>query len=124
MTEDFNKWWDSDGLVEDNPYGRDTPAFWAWEGWQAGVEAEREKVAQWMMQHGYATGHGDTTEDLLAELDWQIVDGWNRAMINGVKTEREACAGISEADAVGDDPACCTNTGYRIAAAIRARGQE
>ena len=36
--------------------------------------------------------------------------------------EREACAGISEADAVGDDPACCTNTGYRIAAAIRARG--
>jgi hypothetical protein len=37
--------------------------------------------------------------------------------------EREACAGISEADAVGDDPACCTNTGYRIAAAIRARGQ-
>jgi len=34
--------------------------------------AEREKVAQWMMQRGYATGHGDTTEDLLAELDWQI----------------------------------------------------
>jgi len=76
MTEDFNKWWDSDGLVEDNPYTRDTPVYWAWEGWQAGVEAERE-----------------------------------------------ACAGISEADAVGDDPACCTNTGYRIAAAIRARGQ-
>jgi len=34
--------------------------------------AEREKVAQWMMQRGYATGHGDTIEDLLAELDWQI----------------------------------------------------
>jgi hypothetical protein len=42
MTEDFNKWWNSDGLIEDNPYERDTPAFWAWEGWQAGVEAERE----------------------------------------------------------------------------------
>lgn len=38
MTEDFNKWWNSDGLVEDNPYERDTPAFWAWEGWQAAYE--------------------------------------------------------------------------------------
>ena len=35
-------------------------------------EAEREKVAQWMIQRSYATGHGDTTEDLLKELDWQI----------------------------------------------------
>ena len=53
------------------------------------VAAEREKVAQWMMQRGYATGHGDTIEDLLAELDWQIAENWNRAMINGVKTERD-----------------------------------
>jgi len=43
MTEDFNKWWNTDGLVEDNPYTRDTPAFWAWEGWQAGAAAERKK---------------------------------------------------------------------------------
>ena len=34
--------------------------------------AEREKVAQWMMQRGYATGHGDSIEDMLQELDWQI----------------------------------------------------
>ena len=34
--------------------------------------AEREKVAHWMMAQGYATGHGNTTEDLLNELDWQI----------------------------------------------------
>jgi len=46
MTEDFNKWWNSDGLVEDNPYERDTPAFWAWEGWQAGAAAEREACAK------------------------------------------------------------------------------
>ncbi len=57
--------------------------------------AEHEKVAQWMMQHGYATGHGDTIEDLLTELDWQIAEGWTRAMINGVKTEREACAKVA-----------------------------
>jgi len=36
--------------------------------------AEREKVAQWMMAQGYATGHGDTMEDLLAEIEWQIED--------------------------------------------------
>ncbi len=32
----------------------------------------RQKVAQWMIDRGYATGHGDTIEDLLRELDWQI----------------------------------------------------
>ena len=50
--------------------------------------AEREKVAWWMMQRGYATGHGDTTEDLLNKLDWQIRE-----------QEREACAQVV-ADAV------------------------
>ena len=34
--------------------------------------AERNKLAAWMMQCGYATGHGDTVEDLLKELEWQI----------------------------------------------------
>ena len=32
----------------------------------------REKLAKWMISRGYATGHGDTIEDLLRELDWQI----------------------------------------------------
>jgi len=43
--------------------------------------AEREKVAQWMLQRGYATGHGNTIEELLQELEWQIRE-----------REREACA--------------------------------
>jgi hypothetical protein len=38
------------------------------------VAAEREKLARWMIRHGYATGHGDTTEDLLSELDWQFAE--------------------------------------------------
>jgi hypothetical protein len=33
---------------------------------------EREKLVVWMMAQGYATGHGDTTEDLLKELEWQV----------------------------------------------------
>ena len=36
--------------------------------------AEREKVAQWMVERGYATGHGDTVEDLLEELQWQAAE--------------------------------------------------
>ena len=40
--------------------------------------AEREKVAQWMMAQGYATGHGDTLENLLAEIEWQIEDRINK----------------------------------------------
>ena len=43
--------------------------------------AEREKLAAWMMRQGYATGHGDTTEDLLKELEWQIEES--------VRNERE-----------------------------------
>ena len=67
--------------------------------------AEREKVAQWMLDHSYATGHGDTTEDLLKELDWQIRE-----------SEREACARIAwnyEPDESGP-----------IETAIRARGEK
>ena len=35
---------------------------------------ECEKVARWMIRNGYATGHGDTIEDLLTELEWQIAE--------------------------------------------------
>ena len=50
--------------------------------------AEREKVAAWMMRQGYATGHGDTIEDLLKELDWQIDER--------IAAEREACAKVCD----------------------------
>jgi hypothetical protein len=99
---------------------------WSPEGWDKTVDelerfaalieaTQREKVAAWMMQRGYATGHGDTIDDLLSELSWQIAEGWNRALMNGVKTEREVCAELAawilkmpEND---------------VSAAIRARGQ-
>ena len=41
--------------------------------------AEREKVARWMMERSYATGHGDTIEDLLQELAWQIDEDLDKA---------------------------------------------
>ena len=41
--------------------------------------AEMEKVAAWMIRNGYATGHNDTVEDLLKELEWQIAERAIRA---------------------------------------------
>jgi hypothetical protein len=46
MKKKFNNWWDKDLLTEDNPYDEGTPAYWAWEGWSAGVNAEREACAK------------------------------------------------------------------------------
>jgi len=46
-----------------------------WTEYEQGiVAAEREKVAKWMTVQGYATGHGESIEDLLKELEWQIED--------------------------------------------------
>jgi hypothetical protein len=42
MTPEFNQWWDESPVNPDNPYKQNTPAYWAWEGWCAGVKAERE----------------------------------------------------------------------------------
>jgi hypothetical protein len=50
--------------------------------------AERNKLAQWMIQHSYATGHGDTMEDLLKELEWQInerINAWERSLAEAIR---------------------------------------
>lgn len=78
--------------------------------------AEREKVAHWMRSMGYATGHGDTTEDLLDHLSTQIAEG--------LLMEREACAKVCE-----DTTAAWTQPVYNgacmdCATAIRARGNK
>lgn len=31
-----------------------------------------ERLAQWMIANSFATGHGDTFEELLSELEWQV----------------------------------------------------
>ncbi len=46
MKTEFDNWWDKDLLTEDNPHVEGTQAFWAWEGWVAGVNAEREACAK------------------------------------------------------------------------------
>jgi hypothetical protein len=68
-----------------------------------------EAVAKWMIDRSYATGHGDTIEDLLKELEWQIKE-----------SEREACAKVCDEQTQGK--AEWTQGAIACAAAIRARG--
>ena len=84
--------------------------------------SDKEKVAQWMIQQGYATGHGDTVEDLLKELEQQILENWHRAMVNSMKAEREACAKVCDEQAEKDGfEGCYANA---CAEAIRARSEK
>jgi hypothetical protein len=46
LDKEFNEWWNSDGIAEENSYCEGSPVFWAWEGWQAALKAEREACAQ------------------------------------------------------------------------------
>jgi hypothetical protein len=69
---------------------------------------EREKVAKWMVERSYATGHGDTIEDLLTEINWQAAE-----------REREECASVAESY----EPTCDTCPSG-VANAIRAKGKK
>jgi len=40
----FNEWWDKDYYYPANPFEKGSPAFWAWEGWQAAVHYDMKKV--------------------------------------------------------------------------------
>jgi hypothetical protein len=77
---------------------------------------ERKQVAAWMMQQGYATGHGDTVEDLLEEFkreaSFDRAELWIKRINDAVLAEREACAKVAEKRS---EPG--------TAAFIRARGQ-
>ena len=76
--------------------------------------AERNKLAAWMIERGYATGHGDSTEDLLKELEWQIEES--------VRNEREACAKVCDVLAV--HPEYASDITKVAAQAIRARSEK
>lgn len=45
---------------------------------QTQTSADLERVCQFMLNHGYATGHGDSIEDCLSELDWQEKERWDK----------------------------------------------
>jgi uncharacterized small protein (DUF1192 family) len=46
---------------------------------EADLAAAREKVARWMIERSFATGHGDTLDDLLSELAFSVAEIRTRA---------------------------------------------
>ena len=68
---------------------------------------ERNKLAAWMIAKGYATGHGDTTEDLLEELEREIgfdrAELWLKRINDAVLAEREACLNCYSPDDTAED---------------------
>ena len=58
--------------------------------------AERNKLASWMIAQGYATGHGETVEGLLEELEREVgfkrAELWIKRINEAVLAEREVCA--------------------------------
>jgi len=93
--DDYNAYWTADSIDELERFANLIAA------------AEREKVARWMMERGYVTGHGDTIEELLREIDWQAAE-----------REREMCASVAESY----EPTCDTCPSG-VANAIRARSE-
>ena len=41
-----------------------------------------EKLADWMIDHGFPTGHGDNMEGLLKELTWQVKELKDRRKVS------------------------------------------
>jgi len=81
--------------------------------------AQREKLAHWMRSMGYATGHGDTIEDLLDHLGTQISEGLEAEVL----MEREACAKVAERWGKEVNVESWDMAGKDCAAAIRARSK-
>ena len=46
MSKAFNDWWNGDELSKDNLHAKDTPAYWAWEGWVAAIAALHQALEQ------------------------------------------------------------------------------
>ena len=44
------------------------------------LRKDRERLAAWMIKRGFVTGHGDSFEALLCELDWQYLEVRNAAL--------------------------------------------
>lgn len=64
---------------------------------------EREKVAQWMIERAYSTGHGDTIEDLLREFQLQLDERYQSAMMFYRKEMKESCERVAGIALLGSD---------------------
>ncbi len=95
--------------------------------YNAGAATDRNKLAAWMIQFGFATGHGDTMEQLLDALGSEIVDRIEFEIDVAVAAERVALEQIAERE-LGNTSMLTSmppksSAAWNILHAIKARGQ-
>lgn len=77
MNEDqFNEWWDADQLTQTNPYREDSPAYWAWEGWQASTTHSASKLNLTRSEVSLMAGE-------LSASEWRTI----AAVLKGLQTK-------------------------------------
>lgn len=64
---------------------------------EARASSKSEQVALWMIANDYATGHGDTIADMLAELEWQAKERGDRALTARAEAAERDAARMREA---------------------------
>ena len=81
--------------------------------------ADRNKLAAWMIAQGYATGHGDTIEGLLEELEREVgfkrAELWLKRINEAVLAERKRIADIIRSDKYGIGNMCSQWTSDDVA---------
>jgi len=70
IPKEFNDWWDADRLTQTNPFRYDSPAYWAFEGWQARAA--------------------------VYENDDMFTEAYAGGFSAGAAAEREACAQVAD----------------------------
>jgi hypothetical protein len=94
MSKEFNDWWNADSLVEINPFLKDSPAYWAWEGWNAAMEVGikegmKREHAMWVLaniedvhaanmlaERVHKTEKNEHEPEELARLEQAMIEAW------------------------------------------------
>jgi hypothetical protein len=60
----FGEWWDGESFTTDNPYHKESFAYWAWEGWQAGWKGASTVERLTDYERGYEQGKADAMRNM------------------------------------------------------------
>lgn len=72
---EFDEWWDADRLTQTNPYRKDTPIWWAWEGFQAALaHSQKRDLPAKKPEHEWNQGSDYPSRDSYAD---GYANGWN-----------------------------------------------
>jgi len=70
IPDEFNKWWNGDLDDSTNPYRKDSPIYWAWEGWKAAMKQRKPLTDEeiWREYQGLWPFHPASEPKLAADI--------------------------------------------------------